>query len=125
MAAIWDGYDVIELPFGPVPPRELTRAQARQFFDAMMGMRVSRIEELRGLVERNGFGTNSEDDLRQSVVDFVNMHAEAEETPIDIGRDVGSHASKLRPLLPIWQAIALDVGFFLGSAIVEDIPTLR
>jgi hypothetical protein len=122
---VWDGYRVIELPFGPVPPRELTRAQARQFFAAMMNMREERIAQLRGLVARNGFPVESEAAFRVSVVDFINAHAELDDTPIDIGHDLGDFAYMLLPPRPIWQAVALDVGFLLGSAIVEAVPTLR
>lgn len=125
MTTVWDGYRVIELPFGPVQPRQLTRRQARQFFDAMMGMREARIDELRGLVSRNGYRVDTELEFRAGVVDFINGHAELDDTPIDIGYEVGDDADMFRPLLAIWQAVALDVGLFLGSAIVAEVPTVR
>ena len=123
LPTLWDGYAVIELPFGAIPPRELTRGQARQFFTAMMDMREKRIAELRGLVSRNGYPTESEADFRRSVVEFINSHVEAEETPIDIGFDLGPDAPHLP--LAIWQAVGLDVGLLLGSAVVADEPNLH
>ncbi|MGN8552571.1 UNVERIFIED_CONTAM: hypothetical protein OHV15_08305 [Microbacterium sp. SLM126] len=89
LPTLWDGYSVIELPFSPVPPRGLSRAQARQFFGAMMDLRDSRIEELRGLVERNGYPADSNEEVQRSVVDFINAHAQAEPTPADTGFDLG------------------------------------
>ncbi len=121
----WDGYEVIELPLGPTTPRELNRADARRTFHALMDMREARIEQLRLLVERNGYPVDSEQLFRQSVVEFINAHAEAEEAPIDIGFDLGEWASRMRMPLAIWQAVAVDFGVFAGSAMVHDIPTLR
>lgn len=122
---VWDDYQIIDLPFGPVPPRDLSRAQARQFFDWVMNSLEDRLEQLRGLVRSNGFPVETASSFRASVVDFVNLHAELDDTPIDIGYDLGEHASLLLPLLPIWQAVAFDVGLFLGSAMVEEVPAVR
>ncbi|MGN8553494.1 UNVERIFIED_CONTAM: hypothetical protein OHV15_13010 [Microbacterium sp. SLM126] len=120
---MWDGYRIIEMPFSPVPPRDLTPAKARQFFTGMLEMQDGRIEELRGLVARNGYATGTDIEFQRSVVDFINAHAEAEPLPADTGYDLGPSAPHWA--LPIWQAVGIDTGFLLGAATLAEVPTLR
>lgn len=123
LPTVWDGYRIIEMPFSPVPPRDLTPAKARQFFSGMLEMQDERISELRRLVARNGYATESDESFRRSVVDFINGHAEAEPWPADTGYDLGPNAPSWA--LPIWQAVGIDAGFLLGAATLAAVPTLR
>lgn len=126
MTMTWVGYSVIELPFGGSRPRDLSRRQAREFFDWLMSVRAARIEQLRGLVESNGYPSGSDEDFRRSVVDFVNANVEAESVTPEMGYPIpASEADRFRVLTDIWHAVAMDVGLFIGSVLTDEIPTLR
>lgn len=123
LPTVWGGYRIIEMPFSPVPPRDLTPAKARRFFTGMLEMQDSRFAELRGLVARNGYATGTDAEFQRSVVEFINGHAEADPRPADTGHDLGPNAPHWA--LPIWQGVGIDTGFLYGAAALEALPTLR
>ena len=109
MSIDWAEY----VPFDPGvdrPLNEVTRREARAAFQRLMALKEARIEEVRGLLRRNGVTLGSDDAQLQSLNDWFRAEVQGDVTT---GR-----------LLPLWYAVVNDVALFLGDVIVERCPGL-
>ena len=105
MSVDWEGYE----PFDPGvsrPLSEVTKREAREAFRRLMASKGDRIEQLRGLLDRNGVTLSSDDAGLQAVNDWFREEVEG-----DPGSD-----GRLRPL---WYAVVNDLSLHLGDVIIE------
>ena len=110
MSVDWADY----VPFDPGvdrPLHEVTRRKARAAFQLVMASKEARIEEVRGLLGRNGVTLGSDDTQLQSLNDWFRADVKGDLTT---GR-----------LLPLWYAVVNDVALFLGDVIIERSPGLK
>jgi hypothetical protein len=109
MSIDWADY----VPFDPGvdrPLHEVTRREARAAFQRLMACKEARIEEVRGLLRRNGVTLGSDDTQLQSLNDWFRAEVQGDLTT---GR-----------LLPLWYAVVNDVALFLGDVMIERSPGL-
>ncbi len=105
MSVDWEGYE----PFDPGvsrPLSEVTKREAREAFRRLMASKGDRIEQLRGLLDRNGVTLSNDDAGLQAVNDWFREEVEG-----DPGSD-----GRLRPL---WYAVVNDLSLHLGDVIIE------
>jgi hypothetical protein len=109
MSVDWADY----VPFDPGvdrPLSEATRREARAAFQRLMASKEARIEEVRGLLARNGVTLGSDNAQLQSLNDWFRAEVKGDLTS---GR-----------LLPLWYAVVNDVALFLGDVIIDRGPGL-
>lgn len=94
------------------PLHEVDRATARRFFDDLMAARERRKAALEELLAINGASISTDDVGLQRLDDWYagNVEASADER----GR-----------LAPRWYAVGLDIGLYLGDAVIERSPGVR
>lgn len=107
----WDGYEIYP-PAAMGPAHELSCADARREFDALMSAVPERIEMLRRLLAANGVVLASTDTGIQDLNDWFLGNVEPD--PGSPGR-----------LLPDWYSVVRDVALFLGEALIGRCPGLR
>ncbi|MFE1647067.1 hypothetical protein ACFM35_15930 [Microbacterium sp. P01] len=107
----WLGYVSFEMPHF-VPFMELDRAQARETYQQVMESRQERRRMLRSLLTHNGFATDPENALVESLDTFLCTYATRDsENPAEMEA--------------LWYAVAFDVALTMGDIIVARDPTLK
>jgi hypothetical protein len=107
----WGDWSAFEGGVGR-PLHEAERARARAYFDALMAARAERTQALVTLLDRNGVAIAADRAGLQALNDWYRVHVAADE------RDPGRLSDR-------WHAISLDVGLYLGDAIIARAPGLR
>lgn len=92
------------------PLRDVDRRTALGYFDELMRARERRVEALERLVGRNGFHIGFDDEGLQNLNIWYRDHVE------------GPGPERL---FDRWYAVGLDVGLYLGEAIIRRAPTVQ
>lgn len=110
MTVSWTGYT----PFDPGvarPLHEVPKREALAAFDRLMIAKLTRIVELRTLLQTNGIALLPTDEGVQQLNDWFASEVEGD-------RESGR-------LVPRWYAVVNDVALFLGDLMIERSPGLR
>jgi hypothetical protein len=112
MSVKWDGYEGLEPePEAAHPLAEVPRAVAKRFFDQFMAAREKRIAALTSLLSINGVALSDSEDGIEAANDWFRR---------EVQKDVD------RPRLrDPWYAVALDIGIYLGEALIKRAPHLK
>lgn len=94
------------------PLSDVTRAEARRFFDALMEEKAERRAELSGLCRAYGIDLNGTDESVDALEAWLATHLEPDPNHPD------------RPALR-WFMVIKDVGLFLGDLLIERVPGLE
>ena len=100
-------------PFEGAPGRPLDEVEeetAERYFADLMEGRRRRIQELEGLLEHNGVQISFHDDGLQRLDEWYQAHVE------------GTTPDRLNDR---WYAIGLDIGLYLGEAIIHRAPGVQ
>jgi len=108
MSVDWGDWSAFEGAVGR-PLAEVERSVARRYFDELMEAKADRIAALTRLLARNGAVLDTTQAGIQALNDFYVTNVEADR------RDP-------ERLAPRWFAVGLDVGLFIGDAIIERVP---
>jgi hypothetical protein len=95
-----------------VPLADVDRATARRHFGDLMDAREHRKRELVRLLKRNGFNVDPDDRGLQALNDWYRANVAASDDAPDRLQDR-------------WYAVGLDVGLFIGDAIIHRAPSLE
>lgn len=90
----------------------MSRKQAREDYNDLMAKRTERLTYLRDLLATNGVELNYSDESIQQVNDWLRENVEV--SPYD-PRRMGD----------TWYAVVLDLGLFLGEALLARVDHLR
>jgi hypothetical protein len=91
---------------------EVERGVAQRYFDALMAARPERRQQLEALLEGNGVTISTLDEGLQALDDWY--AEQVRPAPDDPSR-----------LSPRWYALGLDIGLYLGEAIIERAPDIE
>jgi hypothetical protein len=94
------------------PLHEVDRKTAERYFDELMSARQERKEQLEELLERNGVEIGTDDGGLQRLNDWYRSEVRASPTEADRLEDR-------------WYAVGLDIGLYLGDAMIERAPNLE
>ncbi len=107
----WDGYG----PYMPLHEGllgDLTRKQAREEFNHLMGEKAARIRELRSLLRANEVRCGVDDQAIQDLNDWFRVNVQA-------------NPDRPERLENIWYAVVNDIALDLGDVIISRSPGLR
>ncbi len=102
------------------PLAEVDRATANRYFDDLMLSVPERVEKLEALLRGNGVTPGFEDPGLQSLNDWYRANVEAD--PDTVHRLVEADPDAVHRLAPRWYAVGLDIGIYLGEAIIARTP---
>lgn len=94
------------------PLHEVSRSQARQHFELLMEKKNARIDQLRGLVLKEGIRLDDTDVSVQKLNDWYFNNVEPSQT-------------EQHRLKPIWYCVVNDIALFLGEVIFKRAPNLK
>jgi hypothetical protein len=106
----WDAYEPYEGADRPYD--ELPRDEARAQYDRLMTEKRARIDSLRRLLATNGSELRIDDEHLRQLDEWFRANVEAD--PLD--RSCPS---------PLWLSVCVDLGLFIGDAIIEREPRVR
>jgi hypothetical protein len=107
----WGAWSAFEGGVGR-PLQEVDRKTAQAYFDAFMAARGERRRHLEELLARNGVAIGMDDAGLQRLDDWYARHVEPH--PVEPDR-----------LTDRWYAVGLDIGVYLGEAMIERAPNLE
>ncbi|WP_354697233.1 hypothetical protein DSM112329_02859 [Paraconexibacter sp. AEG42_29] len=105
----WDEWTAFEDAPGR-PLAEVDRATAQRYFATLMAARRARRDHLLALLALNGVQISTDNAGLQRLNDWYRAHVQGSEPDLLEDR---------------WYAVGLDVGLFLGEAMIERAPTLE
>jgi hypothetical protein len=111
MSINWGNWEPFEGAPGQ-PLREVDRATARRYFDELMSARGARKQQLEQLLDRNGVRISVDDAGLQRLDDWYQSGVCA----------AGTDPERLTDR---WYAVGLDIGLYLGDAIIDRAPALE
>ena len=115
MTVDWIGYHPFETSTGG-SPRLLPRKEARSEFARLMEAKADRIKQLRDLVAKSGIDLDvNRDESIQDLNDWFRSELELEPEGNGNGHSVARD----------WYPVILDIGLFLGEAMLERCPSLH
>jgi hypothetical protein len=106
----WDAYEPYEGTDRPYD--ELPRDEARAHYNRLMTEKRARIDSLRRLLAANGLELSTDDKHLRELDEWFRANVEAD--PYDRSRSSS-----------LWLSVCVDLGLFIGDAIIEREPGVR